>query len=274
MIYYKILIILIIIILFYLINNYLLFNNINIYENFIEFGSFNKSSEDKQNIDIIVARYNEDLKWTLEYPFNKYKYIVYNKGDNENFEKTHVKNIIKLPNVGKCDHTYLHHIIENFDDLSDIVVFVPGSLDMKYKKRIASRLLKEIELRNSAVFISLNQSDIQKLHYNFTINEYKTTHKLNKSMNSESELKKCSIRPFGKWFESKFGNIKVNCLIYYGIFSVSKNDILQHPKSRYQNLIDDLMVSNPECGHFIERSWCSVFHPLNDTYVIKYNKIR
>jgi hypothetical protein len=40
-----------------------------------------------ENIDIVVSRYNEDLKWMNEYPFNKFQYIVYNKGVNENFCK-------------------------------------------------------------------------------------------------------------------------------------------------------------------------------------------
>ena len=42
------------------------------------------------NIDIIVSRFNEDLKWTLEFPFNKFQYIVYNKGNNDNYEQKYV----------------------------------------------------------------------------------------------------------------------------------------------------------------------------------------
>ena len=39
------------------------------------------------NVEIVISRYNENLTWTLETPFNEFKYIVYNKGDNEDFEK-------------------------------------------------------------------------------------------------------------------------------------------------------------------------------------------
>lgn len=263
----NILLIIFIIIFFYIINNYLYSCNTN--ENFNSSETLNI-----KNIEIIIARYNEDLEWTLHKPFNKYKYIVYNKGDNEDFEKKHVKKIINVANVGKCDHTYLYHIINNYDNLSDIVVFFPGSLDMKYKKKIAIKLLQEIEYNNKAIFISLNQNNIKKLHYNFKLNNYKTTHKGNMSKNSEELLKKSSIRPYGLWFESMFGNLQVNCLIYYGIFSIHKNDIIQHPKSRYEILIKDLSDhSNPEVGHYFERSWCAVFHPLNETQVIKYNKL-
>ena len=253
--------------IFYFLDDYLYKREQYIAENFISFN--------RQNIEIIIARYNEDLAWTLEKPFNQYKYIVYNKGDNENFEKANVKEIIKLENVGKCDHTYLYHIIKKYDNLSEITVFFPGSLDMPYKKRIASRLLKDIEQKNKAIFISLNENDIKKLHYNFKLDSYKTTHYSNKSKNPEVLLKKSDIRPFGRWFENMFGDIKVNCLIYYGIFSIHKGDIVQHQKSRYEFLIKDLSDhSNPEVGHYFERSWCAVFHPLNNTYIIKYNKIK
>lgn len=244
---------------------YIFNKNINNVEKFI-----NK----KKDIDIIIARYNEDLKWTLEKPFNKYQYIVYNKGTNNDFEKSRVKKIINLPNVGKCDHTYVYHIIKNYDNLSDIQLFLPGSVDMPHKKKIASKILYEIEERNKAVFISLNETDVLKNHYNTQFTEYMTTYEANRNINPEIYLKKSSIRPFGKWFENKFGNIKVDCMIYYGVFSIDKNDILQHPKSRYENLIDDLSDhSNPEAGHYFERSWCAIFYPLKNTFIIKYEKI-
>ena len=143
------LILLLLLLIFYIINHYLDTYE-NIYENF--------TSDPNLDVTIIIARYNEDLKWTLEAPFNQYKYIVYNKGENENFEKENIKDIITLPNVGKCDHTYLYHIIENYDNLSDITVFLPGSIDVRYKKRIASKLLEEMEMKKKAIFISLNNS--------------------------------------------------------------------------------------------------------------------
>ena len=43
-----------------------------------------------ENVIVIISRYNENLSWLLESPFNQLKYIVYNKGINNNFEKTNV----------------------------------------------------------------------------------------------------------------------------------------------------------------------------------------
>ena len=254
-------VIILILLIFYLINKYLYFKYTYIKEIF---------NTETNNIDIVIARYNEDLKWTLEFPFNKYKYIVYNKGDNDYFEKKNVKKIVNLLNVGKCDHTYLNHIITNYNNLSEINVFLPGSLDMHYKKPIAVKLLMEIEKRQKAVFIS--SKDI-KINYNFKINNYMTKNIDNRIKNQEVALKKSNIRPFGLWFDNIFGNIKINCLIYYGIFSIDRNDIIQHPVSRYEFLIKDLSShSNPEVGHYIERSWCAIFHPIKNTHII-YKKI-
>jgi hypothetical protein len=86
-------------------------------------------------IQIVVSRYNEDLSWILEEPFNKFQYIVYNKGTNENFEKKNVVKIVSLSNVGKNDHTYLHHIIENYSNLSDITIFSQDQLILIIKKK-------------------------------------------------------------------------------------------------------------------------------------------
>jgi hypothetical protein len=47
---------------------------------------------------IVVSRYKENLDWLPQLTDN---YIVYNKGDNLDFEKTNVKKIIDLPNVGR-----------------------------------------------------------------------------------------------------------------------------------------------------------------------------
>ena len=264
--YIFLILIIILIVIFYGWDNYLYYYDEYLNENFVANGNL--------DINIIVARYNEDLKWTLEKPFDQFKYIVYNKGDNENFEKQNVREIISLPNVGKCDHTYLYHIINNYNNLTDINVFLPGSLDLKYKKKIARKLLKEIIATNNAIFISLNEYDIKKLHYNFKLDKYKTKHGANRTLNSESELKKSDIRPYGLWFESKFGDLKINCIIYYGIFSIHKKDILNNPRSYYKELIKGLSDhSNPEEGHFFERSWGAVFNPMKQTYVIKYNKL-
>ncbi len=227
-----------------------------------------KSNIGSKSISIVVARYNEDLKWTLEEPFNKFKYIVYNKGDNDNFEKTNVESIITLPNVGKCDHTYLYHVYNSYDNLADINVFLPGSIDMENKKNKAKSLLHNILISNRAVFECIEAHSIKTQLYNFTLDVWATSHDKNLEKNETVILEKSPIRPFGKWFENKFGEIDIKHLCFMGIFSIGKEDIKQHDKNRYLELLNELNHINPEVGHYIERSWAAIFYPLNDTQII------
>lgn len=75
----------------------------------------------KKNIEIVIARYKADISWS-----DMYKSIrtIYDKGwANENITKIKDESLIKLPNIGRESHTYLHHIVYNYDDLADVTVF-------------------------------------------------------------------------------------------------------------------------------------------------------
>ena len=218
-----------------------------------------------ENIDIIVSRFNEDLSWTLEYPFNKFKFIVYNKGENDDFEKTNVKIIINLNNLGKNDHTYLHHIIENYYNLSNIIVFFPGSLNIEYKKTKAIRILNRIIESNysKGYFLGHYQNNVCETFKTFELDNWQTSDSKNLLKCGKSELKKCRLRPYYVWYNYFFGKIRARWSTWWGIFSIDKRDIIKHPITRYQELI--LTVNdhyNPEAGHYIERSWGAIFFPL------------
>lgn len=220
------------------------------------------------NIDIVIARFNEDLNWTIESPFNHFQYIVYNKGNNDNFNKTNVKQIINIENVGKNDHTFLYHITENYDKLSNIIVFFPGSLNINYKKTKAKLILNNIINSNylKAYFAGHYHENIKELFNNFTLDNWETTDKNNLLLNNESVLQKSEIRPYGKWYTHFFGNIQAKWFTMCGIFSIDKRDIIQHPIERYQKLLGMVSShSNPEVGHYIERSWGVIFYPLKYT---------
>jgi Protein of unknown function (DUF3431) len=224
-------------------------------------------------IDIIVSRYNEDLSWTLNHPFNKFQYIVYNKGPNENFHKEHIKKIISVPNVGRCDHTYLYHIVENYDNLADINVFFPGSINMPDKKNKALLLLYAILKTKRACMLGIYNKNLLRELYYFKLDFWGATESANFTLNKERILTPAKIRPFGNWYQSHFNNINLYFHMYQGIFSIDKNDVLQHSKEYYQNFVNELSVSsNPEVGHYIERSWFAIFHPIRYTKIIKTNK--
>jgi hypothetical protein len=76
--------------------------------------------------EIVIARYNEDLSWLKKIP-KSIKITVYNKGLDDIIKIPNVKyDIIKLPNVGRESHTYLYHIIHNYDNLAHKTIFCQG----------------------------------------------------------------------------------------------------------------------------------------------------
>jgi len=74
------------------------------------------------DITLVVAVYEENIDWVKDI---KHKKIIYNKGRRELEESENVK-VISLPNTGRESQTYLHHIVENYDKLSEITIFCQG----------------------------------------------------------------------------------------------------------------------------------------------------
>lgn len=222
-------------------------------------------------IELVIARYNEPLLWLLDPPFNQIPNTIYNKGNNETFVKNeHNLSVISLPNLGRESESYLQHVIRRYDSLAKVTLFLPGSLDTngnKYNKAIY--ILSHFV--NASTFIGINhQPSIQKDIYDFTLDEWSSRTDSNAKSNPESKLTPSHIRPYGKWYEHHFKDMVTHVAPYGGVFSVAKKDILQHPIQHYQYLIKDLQLSsNPETGHYFERSWEAVFGPLgkNTVYI-------
>jgi hypothetical protein len=220
-------------------------------------------------VKIIVARYNEKLEWMKESPFNLFRYIVYNKGINDDFEKCNVDTIINLPNVGRCDHTYLYHIVNNYDNLTDINVFFPGCLNIDYKKNKAKQILYKIIKYRTAVVYAHKVNNIKQNFNTFILDNWASSDSENRTLNPENKTYPAKLRPYGKWYNYMFGNTKVSWYCLHGIFSVHKLDIIQHNINRYIQLLNAVGVhSNPEVGHYIERSWGAIFHPMIKTLVL------
>ena len=248
--------------LYIIIHNYNYSYKYNYNYNYIE--NFNSV-----NIEIVVSRYNEDLKWINQEPFNKYPITVYNKGINDNFNIKSNHKVIKLENVGRCDHTYLYHIIHNYNNLADITIFLPGSSQMSNKFEKSLRLISEVEKNNNTVFICNDVDDIKKHFYEFHLNDYGVSDTQNIIEGINNQFKISEIRPFGKWYEKYFGDLKVKYFSFSAILGIAKRHILNYPVEHYERFLNELSTSsNPEVGHYIERSWCAILHPLDDAIFI------
>ena len=81
-------------------------------------------TEVSKKFTIVVARYKEDI--SLFRPFKDYL-MIYNKGPDDipqDFPRSSIKN---LPNVGREGGTYVNHIVENYNKLSEYTMFIQGN---------------------------------------------------------------------------------------------------------------------------------------------------
>ena len=75
------------------------------------------------NYEIVIAHFDEDLEKLTPYASHAH---IYHKGNMSKPDPRFRKWTV-LPNVGREGHTYLHHIIENYDNLAPYIVFSQAS---------------------------------------------------------------------------------------------------------------------------------------------------
>lgn len=224
------------------------------------------------DMELVVSRYNENLEWLKDEPFNKYPVICYNKGSNDNFYKPENMKIVNLENVGRCDHTYIYHIVHNYENLARHTMFLPGSCNIQYKLDKAKRWINEIEKTDSGVFIGSNRPNgIDEFFNDFQLDIWSASDESNKKLNPEEKLMPNDTRPFGNWYRKHFNNIKVYYSTGGGVMGIERENIIQHPKSYYNIFLSELdKHSNPEVGHYFERAWVAVFYPMVGVRFIDY----
>ena len=75
--------------------------------------------------EMVVAHYDEPIDWMFQTDIPVW---LYNKGRDFPLGLLSRPNtqVQKLPNVGRESHTYLTHIVNNYDRLADLTFFVQG----------------------------------------------------------------------------------------------------------------------------------------------------
>jgi hypothetical protein len=223
-------------------------------------------SQVSARIHMVLARYNEDISFLKTYYFSST--TIYNKGPSR------IDNAKSLPNVGKCDHTYLNHIINNYDRLDDVTVFLPACFyNSLHKKVLTYRLLQKVYMTGKTCFVGkkvVDKKELSDLHL-FQIDSWESKLPENKGGTSP-KCEPSEIRPYGKWLEKIFKvndaiNLNQTCVTYFGILAVRKEDIRRRPISFYKKLLSFVKTPNPEAGHYIERSWDLIFKAVEPEYI-------
>jgi hypothetical protein len=201
---------------------------------------------------IVIARYNEDINYLSYF---KNIIIVYNKGE-DNIDPSFKS--IKLPNIGRESHTYLYHIIQNYDNLSKKTLFLQGKIN-DHKPLPINEYFKSYDFigRKSKHEINLIKNHIN--HSGKYLKELKN-----------GNLKKSKYSPY-EWINMigiDISNLNDFEMIWGANFCISKDLILKKPKIFYENLMKYIEYDyNPEEGHFFERSWYLIFN--NEKFNLK-----
>lgn len=195
----------------------------------------------KDNYEIIVARYNEDLSWLKKH---QHLLTIYDKGNKlNNFT-------INIDNVGRESHTYLYHIINNWDNLPSRLFFVQGRINDHYLYPFNFYLLSNYHL---VINLSCKRTNCENGWGHLIIKDSKY-----------SKVKRSDLS-FGEWWDRYVKKNKPLLKDFRwspgGIFSVSRDLINSNSKEYYQHLLESLShSSNPEEGHYMERSWYYIFN--------------
>jgi len=228
----------------------------------------------KKKVCAVVTRYNEYIDW-IKYITDRVDIIyIYNKGNNENFfrqpENIDLAKIIilKLPNVGRIDHTIAYHIINNWEMLDDTLVFLPGSILMcKWKGHYLDSIIKRIGIIDR--FKGFYSPRFHKVSpkYNYTIDTYQAEGVCNRN---DNPFIKSEYPDLQSWKEAIIDTRPMHYIAMRGMFIVNKENIKYVPKETYLRMLESLSVGdNIENGHFAERIWAHLFRQYSyDTTII------
>ena len=202
---------------------------------------------------LIISRYDENIEWLNN--FKEYKITIYNKGNESDLKG--FNNVINLKNVGRESHTFIYHIINNYDSLDDINIFLQGKIEdlgcMAYNN------LHDYEKDIDKYGFSVSRYGILgPFHWSHNVGVDRDPRYKNKWENEEISKSNLGFRKFAK---NLFPEIPYFVATSYsGCFAVKKENIRNLNLSIYKNILDYLSINkNPIEGHYMERLWCYMF---------------
>lgn len=201
---------------------------------------------------IVVAHYNENLDWLLNY--NPNNITIYSKGKEVESKYAHL--IIKTKNIGREAHTYLKYIINNYNCLPEYIFFTQGNPFDHLDKHISEYIYPTTPSVSNWCIDKSRQYFLTNMRFTYWAN-------------STLEL---NAHPFNEWFmkyiDSNIDPLQNDLIVGYGAtFTIHRTFILSRPKEYYEMLINQLTSNNTETAHFLERAWFYIFnlHKCNES---------
>ena len=86
---------------------------------------------------LVVSNHNSDLEWlsmTYDYGFSPENTIIYDRSDEEK-DWSHLGESLRSPNVGENIYDMMRFIVEHYDNLPDISIFIKGNMFQRPEER-------------------------------------------------------------------------------------------------------------------------------------------
>ena len=213
--------------------------------------------------DIVIAHYNEDLEWLKNIKSMASSVQVYSKSTNP------PKDSIPLPNIGRESHTYLYHIVDNYDTIcanpNKVTMFLQGRISdhIKYYK---SNTEEDFVLK---LFLTAKLNGKSTVYEWINVGFYAPRWSFR--VHRQKHVKPCH-ESFGPWFvryvqpDFPFHQIKW----YVGALFAIRNDVIaKRDKEYYIRLLEQHDHINQELCHYLERAWWYVFPCSESTDIPK-----
>ena len=241
-------------------------------------------------LDIVVAWFNEDIDWLRDVirnlkqqrPNTAVRAFVYHKGPEAQTADALRKRLAHpevfyahLPNVGRESESYLRHAINMRDAYQNdeasgpaYVMFLQGHISdhAAARSKGSSPTKHVLDMFDDAVEHGGASSSTAKdhrfgrdsAHAAFAIREWKGQ--------KVEPMKDDPAGTLGTWYERRFGEAfplkGAGGLRWWAgaTFCVSAAHVAKRPKAFYEGLLQDVSDHvNPLVGHFLERTWATVF---------------
>ncbi len=209
-----------------------------------------------KQFNLIVARYKEDVGWLSQVNSIPNECIfVYDKCEKSS---NATNKSFLLENIGREAHTYIVHIINNYDNLSDINIFCQGN-PFDHCRHMINFLNNELPVLSDAKFKwlcnSLFDSDqFGKPHHHISTDIREFFHAIGLTLSTE----KFKFGPGAQFLVSKELIMKRPLSFYENILKQFDSNIY---KKAYED--DDVKSGRPKqfyhVATMLERTWELIF---------------
>lgn len=252
------------------------------------------SKKQKTKISIVISHCNHPVDWIASYMgegnYQVSDITIISKcakevdGVSALESSFGVSAIIKrLPNVGRCDHTYAHWIRENYsrtqeesrtspptgkDDSPEDLVFFVKDNNYRAKRPFPHVFATASDAGFGCVqnlpYVAKRKFLPLGLHSKMYVTQY-TISEYHRLERDENSVFKSKFQNLGEWSESiglVFPDSEYINVCYGGNFFVQKKGMLSQSEDTWTNMAISLSRGdNIEEGHFAERSWASIVAP-------------